>query len=52
MLLSLIKLHAKKIHGENGDVAPLILNLGNSWRLVVSTKLQSLFATGKGAYIP
>jgi hypothetical protein len=52
MLLSLIKLHAIKIHGENGGVAPVIFNLVNRWRLVVSTMIQSLFAKGKGAYIP
>jgi len=52
MLVSLIKLHAIKMHGENGGVAPLILNLGNSWRLVASTMLQPLDAIGKGAHIP
>jgi len=52
MRLSLIKLHAIKMHGENGGLAPLILNLGNRWRLVVSTMLQPLYATGKGAHIP
>jgi len=52
MLLSLIKLHAIKMHGENGGVAPPILNLGNRWRLVVSTMLQPLYAKGKGAHIP
>jgi hypothetical protein len=52
MLLSLIKLHAIKMHGENGGVALLILNLGSRWRLVVSTMLQPPFATGKGAHIP
>jgi len=52
MLLSLIKLHAIKMQGENGGVTPVILNLGNRLRLVVSTMLQPLFATGKGAHIP
>jgi hypothetical protein len=40
------------MHRENGGVAPLILNFGNSWRLVASTMLQPLYAIGKGAHIP